>query len=170
MLDLTINNEQVISEQLKATRERFDVGEVTKTDVSQAESRLARAVADRTQAQGNLTSSRAIYRQVIGTPPGKQEVPDLPGGLPGGEEEEAIALSDNSPVVSQAVYLEQASRDGTDVVFGELLPQVSLVGQVGVDDELNNRNVSAGSAAILAQVVSSIRRVEWKAGCARGSS
>ena len=152
VLDLTINNEQVIGEQLKATRERFDVGEVTKTDVSQAESRLARAVADRTQAQGNLTSSRAIYRQVIGMAPGKQEVPELPGGLPSGEEE-AIALSDNSPTVSQAIYLEQASRDGTDVVFGELLPQVSLVGQVGADDELNNRNVSAGSAAILAQVV-----------------
>jgi TolC family type I secretion outer membrane protein len=152
VLDLTTNNEQVIGEQLKATRERFEVGEVTKTDVSQAESRLARAVADRTQAQGNLTSSRAIYRQVIGTAPGKQEVPDLPGGLPSGEEE-AIALSDNSPVVSQAIYLEQAARDGTDVVFGELLPTVSLVGQVGADDELNNRNVSAGSAAILAQVV-----------------
>src|SRR5215468_696008 len=53
VLDLTKNNEQVIAEQLKATRERFNVGEVTKTDVSQAQSRLARAVADRTQAQGN---------------------------------------------------------------------------------------------------------------------
>jgi outer membrane protein TolC len=39
------------------------------------------------------------------------------------------------------------------VVFGELLPQVSLVGQVGADDELNSRNVSVGSAAILVQVV-----------------
>jgi outer membrane protein TolC len=106
VLDLTINNEQVIGEQLKATRERFDVGEVTKTDVSQAESRLARAVADRTQAEGNLATSRAIYRQVIGMPPGKQEVPDLPGGLPSGEEE-AIALSDNSPAVSTAIYLSR---------------------------------------------------------------
>ena len=47
VLELTKNNEQVIGEQLKATRERFNVGEVTKTDVSQAESRLARAVARR---------------------------------------------------------------------------------------------------------------------------
>lgn len=152
VLDLTKNNEDVIAEQLKATRERFDVGEVTKTDVSQAEARLARAVADRTQAQGNLTSSRAIYRQVIGMPPGKLDVPELPTGLPSGEEE-AIALSENNPTVSQANYLEQAARDGTDVVFGELLPTVSVVGQVGAEDELSNERLSSGSASIVAQVV-----------------
>ncbi len=152
VLDLTKNNEDVIAEQLKATRERFDVGEVTKTDVSQAESRLARAVADRIQAQGNLTSSRAAYRQVIGMPPGKLDVPELPGGLPSGEEE-AIALSENNPTVSQANYLEQAARDGTDVVFGELLPTVSVVGQVGADDEVSNERLSSGSASIIAQVV-----------------
>ncbi len=151
VLDLTKNNEQVIGEQLKATRERFEVGEVTKTDVSQAESRLARAVADRIQAQGNLTSSRAAYRQVIGMAPGELDVPDLPGGLPSGEEE-AIALSENSPTVSQAVYLERAARDGTDVVFGELLPTISLIGQVGASDEISDENLRSGDASIIAQV------------------
>jgi TolC family type I secretion outer membrane protein len=152
VLDLTKNNEKVIGEQLKATRERFDVGEVTKTDVSQAESRLARAVADRTQAQGNLTSSRAVYRQVIGMAPDKLDVPDLPGGLPSGEEE-AIALSENTPAVSEAVFVERASRDGTDVVFGELLPTISLIGQVGADDETTRANQRSATAGIFAQVV-----------------
>ena len=152
VLELTKNNEQVIGEQLKATRERFDVGEVTKTDVSQAESRLARAVADRIQAQGNLTSSRAIYRQVIGMAPGKLEVPDLPGGLPSGEEE-TITLSENAPTVNEAVFVERASRDGTDVVFGELLPTISLIGQAGVDDEVNSERLTSGTATIFAQVV-----------------
>jgi outer membrane protein len=151
VLDLTKNNQEVIVEQLNATRERFDVGEVTRTDVSQAESRLAQAMADRIQAEGNLTSSRAVYRQVIGTLPGKLEVPDLPGGLPSGEEE-AIALSENNPDVTQVVYLERAARDGTDVVFGELLPEVSLVGQVGADDEFSSEDRSSTSAQILAQV------------------
>jgi outer membrane protein len=151
VLDLTKNNQEVIAEQLNATRERFDVGEVTRTDVSQAESRLAQAMADRIQAEGNLTSSRAVYRQVIGTLPGKLEVPDLPGGLPSGEEE-AIALSENNPDVTQVVYLERAARDGTDVVFGELLPEVSLVGQVGADDEFSSEDRSSTSAQILAQV------------------
>jgi TolC family type I secretion outer membrane protein len=152
VLDLTKNNEEVIGEQLKATRERFDVGEVTKTDVSQAEARLARAVADRIQAQGNLTSSRAIYRQVIGMAPGKLDVPDLPGGLPSGEEE-TIALSENAPVVTEAVFVERAARDGTDVVFGELLPSISLIGQVGVDDEITRDNSRSATAGIFAQVV-----------------
>jgi len=152
VLDLTKNNQEVIDEQLKATRERFEVGEVTRTDVSQAESRLARAVADRIQAQGNLTSSRATYRQVIGMLPGKLDVPELPGGLPSGEEE-TIALSENTPTVSQAMFLEQAARDGTDVVFGELLPTVSVVGQVGADDEISRENQRSTSASITAQVV-----------------
>jgi TolC family type I secretion outer membrane protein len=151
VLDLTKNNEEVIAEQLKATRERFEVGEVTKTDVSQAESRLAQAKADRTQAEGNLISSRATYQQVIGTLPGTLTVPDLPGGLPSGVDE-AVALSENNPVVAQFIYLERAARDGTDVVFGELLPQVSLVGQVGADDEVASEERSSTSASITAQV------------------
>jgi len=152
VLDLTKNNEQVINEQLKATRERFDVGEVTKTDVSQAESRLARAVADRIQAQGNLTSSRAVYRQVIGKAPGKLDVPDLPGGLPTGEEQ-TIALSENTPIVAEAVFVERAARDGTDVVFGELLPTISLIGQVGADEDVTRPNTRSATAGIFAQVV-----------------
>jgi TolC family type I secretion outer membrane protein len=151
VLDLTRNNEKVIGEQLNATRERFDVGEVTRTDVSQAQSRLAQATADRIQAEGNLTSSRAVYLQVIGAPPADLVVPDLPGGLPANEEE-AIALSENNPGVTQVVYLERAARDGTDVVFGELLPSVSLVGEVGATDEFSSDNVSTTSAQILAQV------------------
>src|SRR5262245_8461388 len=82
VLDLTRNNEKVIGEQLKSTRERFDVGEVTRTDVSQAEARLALATADRIQAEGNLVSSRATYLQVIGAPPVDLVVPELPEALP----------------------------------------------------------------------------------------
>ena len=152
VLDLTKNNQDVINEQLTATRERFDVGEVTRTDVSQAEARLAQANADRIQAEGNLTSSRAIYLQVIGMAPGTLTVPDLPSGLPSGEEE-AIALSENNPTVTQVVFLERAARDGTDVVFGELLPTVSLVGQLAADDEVSSVDRSTNSASIFAQVV-----------------
>jgi TolC family type I secretion outer membrane protein len=151
LVELTKNNEKVIGEQLKSTRERFDVGEVTRTDVSQAEARLALATADRIQAEGNLVSSRAVYLQVIGESPANLVVPELPEGLPANEEE-TIALSENNPGVTQVVYLERASRDGTDVVFGELLPTVSLVGQVGADDQFSNERVSSTSAQILAQV------------------
>src|SRR3546814_14855056 len=59
VLDLNVNNERVLRRQLQATRDRFEVGEVTRTDVAQAESRLALAIADRTQADGNHETSRA---------------------------------------------------------------------------------------------------------------
>ncbi len=152
VLQLTKNNQDVIAEQLKATRERFDVGEVTRTDVSQAESRLARAMADRVQAEGNLTSSRAIYRQVIGALPEDLVVPDLPSGLPGNAEE-AVARSEDSPAVTQAVFLERAARDGTDVVFGELLPTVSIVGEAGASDEFGSEDATSTGASITARVV-----------------
>jgi TolC family type I secretion outer membrane protein len=152
VLELTKNNQDVIGEQLTATRERFDVGEVTRTDVSQAESRLAQANADRTQAEGNLTSSRAVYRQIIGMAPGTLTVPELPSGLPSGEEE-TIALSENNPTVTQVIFLERAARDGTDVVFGELLPTVSLIGQLAATDEVSSADRSSNSASIFAQVV-----------------
>ncbi|MGE0121229.1 MAG: TolC family outer membrane protein [Dongiaceae bacterium] len=152
VVDLTKNNQDVITEQLNATRERFDVGEVTRTDVSQAEARLSQAMADRTQADGNLSSSRAVYRQIIGTLPGNLTVPDLPSGLPTNVEE-VIALSENNPAVTQAVFLERAARDGTDVVFGELLPTVSIVGEVGTNDQISNEDLSSSGASIFARVV-----------------
>jgi len=152
VLDLTKNNEDVIAQQLKAVQERFEVGEVTITDVSQAKSRLARAVSDRVQAEGNLTTSLAAYRQIVGQLPGQLTGPAVPSGLPA-DEAEATALSENNPTVTQFVFLERAARDGTDVVFGELLPSVSLRGAVGAEDDLTDRNSGDGAASITAQVV-----------------
>ncbi|MDP6173831.1 MAG: TolC family protein, partial [Rhodospirillales bacterium] len=62
VLELSVNNEQVLARQLQATRDRFRVGEITRTDVSQAEARLAGTRADRVKAEGDLEKSRANYR------------------------------------------------------------------------------------------------------------
>ena len=69
LLRLNINNEQVLTEQLRATSERFRVGEITRTDVAQAESRLAGARANRTQSEGNLQISRATFQRLVGVAP-----------------------------------------------------------------------------------------------------
>jgi outer membrane protein len=61
----------VLQEQLRQTRDRFNVGEVTKTDVAQSESRLAAGRSQMLGAESNLTTSRATYRQRIGVEPGK---------------------------------------------------------------------------------------------------
>ena len=66
VLRLNVSNEQVLVRQLEATRDRFEVGEITRTDVNQGEARLAGATADRIQSEGDLEASRAAYHNVIG--------------------------------------------------------------------------------------------------------
>ncbi len=71
ILDLNRRNVEVLTEQLKQTRDRFNVGEVTRTDVAQAESRLAAGRSALLGAQSNYVTSQANYRRVIGVDPGK---------------------------------------------------------------------------------------------------
>lgn len=71
ILDLQKRNVEVIQEQLRQTRDRFNVGEVTRTDVAQAESRVAAAQSQMLSAQANQITSRAAYRRVIGVEAGR---------------------------------------------------------------------------------------------------
>ena len=73
ILDLNRRNVEVLTEQLKQTRDRFNVGEVTRTDVAQAESRLAAGRSALLGAQSNYVTSQANYRRVIGVDPGRLE-------------------------------------------------------------------------------------------------
>ncbi|HXP96645.1 MAG TPA: TolC family outer membrane protein [Telmatospirillum sp.] len=129
VLDLSINNEQVLQRQLDATNDRFRVGEVTRTDVAQAESRLSAAHADRTQAAGNLRAAEANYVNVVGHPPEKLEAPGVVPGLPRSiEQARELALAEN-PNVANAAYNYDVAQHGIDLVAGELLPTVTLNGQ-----------------------------------------
>ena len=71
ILDLQRRNVEVIQEQLRQTRDRFNVGEVTRTDVAQSESRVAAAQSQMLAAQAAQVTSRAVYRRVIGVEPGR---------------------------------------------------------------------------------------------------
>ena len=128
VLDLNRNNEEVLQRQLEATRDRFEVGEITRTDVHQAEARLARSVADRIQSEGDLETSRANYLNIVGEPAGnKAQLPGQePSGLPvDGEEAVRVAVV-NNPGVIAAEFARRASMDNVDEVWGELLPELNL--------------------------------------------
>ena len=71
ILELNRRNVEVLTEQLKQTRDRLSVGEVTRTDVAQAESRLAAGRSSLLGAQSNYVTSTANYQRVIGVAPGK---------------------------------------------------------------------------------------------------
>jgi len=121
------NNVNVLSRELRATEDRFAVGEVTRTDVAQAQARRAGSVSALDLARANLKTSRAVYERVIGHAPGTLVEPNgferwLPNSL---EEAKNIGGQENPAVVS-ALYLEQASRFGVDRIRGELLPSVQL--------------------------------------------
>jgi outer membrane protein len=123
VVKLSINNEQVLRRQLEATQERFRVGEITRTDVSQAEARLAKAVADRVAATGVLETSRANYVNNVGVPPESPRQPPLPPAMPA-TLDELVAAALVGPNVQTADYTFRAAKDGVDATFGELLPSV----------------------------------------------
>ncbi len=116
-LDLTRNNEKVLERQLEASKDRFEVGEVTRTDVAQSEARLSRAVADRVTAEGNLAISRATYQRTIGNVPKQLEpVPDLPT-LPQSRQDAIDGALDNNPQLIAAKFAEEAAGHATEVAF-----------------------------------------------------
>ena len=149
LLQLNINNEQVLSRQLQATNDRFRVGEITRTDVAQAEAALAGARATRQTSEGNLQTARANYRRFVGELP-DQLIEPQPIKLPIKNQIEATQLAaQNNPSVIAALFDNAASRDAIDVAFSQLMPQLSLQVQGG----LTNGQQVAGQSTLGATVL-----------------
>ncbi|WP_367614583.1 TolC family outer membrane protein, partial [Teichococcus coralli] len=128
-LRLNVNNVQVLQRQLDATNERFRVGEITRTDVAQAESRRSGAEAARANAEGTLQTSRATFRRVVGLSPDRLVAPQpLTAAVTGAAAAAELAMRNNPGVVA-ARFDEAAARDGVDVQAAALLPSVSLQAQ-----------------------------------------
>jgi outer membrane protein len=131
ILDLRKNNIIVLQEQLRQTVDRFAVGEVTRTDVAQAESSLASARSDYFTAQANLETSIADYRQVIGVEPTRLEPARtieslLPPTLGVAVQ---LALAEH-PQVQAALHAVDAAALQVKLVEGELYPTLNLVGNI----------------------------------------
>ncbi|MBA2127517.1 channel protein TolC [Hyphomicrobium methylovorum] len=144
---LNENNLKFLDAELKATQDRFNVGEVTKTDVAQAQARRALGQSNLDLSRANLKSSRAIYEQVIGHPPSRLVEPNPNTRLVPPNINDAIAIgTKENPLVVQALYSEQAARFQVDQIRGELLPQAQV--EANYTDsydtqELINQNSSA---------------------------
>jgi len=147
---LNEQNERRLRRQLEATRDRFEVGEVTRTDVAQAESRLSRASSDRIRAAGNLEVSRAAYERVVGAPPGELEQPTGLVELPGSRGEAVELASARNPDVSATIYDRRSALSVIDSQVGDLLPDLDLIGTashnrktVSTDSEQNDLRLTA---------------------------
>lgn len=153
IVSLRRNNLNVLREQLRATQDRFSVGEVTRTDVAQGEARVSRAISALSLAEANVNSSRAIYARVVGHPPGALAQPPAITKLLPRSLNEALAIADaEHPAIQTAIYNEQAAAYGVDVTTGELLPTVSVDASFSKTYETSLTTRRSESAAITGRV------------------
>jgi outer membrane protein len=150
ILDLQRRNVEVLQEQLRQTRDRFNVGEVTRTDVAQAESSVASGRSQVLLAEANYKASAATYRQVIGSDPDKM-MPGTPVDrfsphvLP-----QAINVGTaTNPAVTAAQYNVDVAQQQVKVAEGALYPTLSVQGSftknyeaVGSLNTIENYNAS----------------------------
>ncbi len=126
LLQIDINNEQILTQQLQSTNDRFRVGELTRTDVAQAEASLASATGQRETAEGTLQAARASYEQYVGVPPDHPSAPQ-PLKLPVQTLDQARALAGrNYPNVIAALFNDVAAKDAFDVAYAALMPNLNI--------------------------------------------
>jgi outer membrane protein len=154
LVEVDRNNVEVLRKQLEATTDRFRVGEVTRTDVAQAESSLAQAQGTLVAQQGTLEISRAEYVRAVGHSPGRLVLPRDRPALPATREEALSLAANNNFSVISATFAELAARDNIDVVRGQLLPQISLVGTLSrsLGTSVIQNSLLEESASIVAQM------------------
>lgn len=152
VLRLNINNEQVLARQLQASRDRFEVGEITRTDVAQSESRLSRATAQRVESEGNLRASRATYEEIVGTAPGTLRPPGPLSGLPDSSAATVAAALNQNPDVIAASFSQRAADRSVRQNIGTLLPSLDLVGELTHAEETSIPDSDADSGTLLAQL------------------
>jgi outer membrane protein len=138
LLDLQRRNVEVLQEQLRQTRDRFNVGEVTRTDVAQAESRLAQGRATVLTAEAQYARSRATYRQVVGVEAGTLQPAAPVDRLTPKRLVEAIEIARaRHPSVGVAMFGIDAAVLQVKITEGSLYPQARLIGTVSQNWETN---------------------------------
>ena len=157
-VELSRRQVDVLARERQAAQDRFDVGEISRTDVAQAEARLSGARTNLISAEAQLEASRAAYIRVIGrAPKNLQASPGLPA-LPKSLEDaiaEALALN---PALVAARENQLGSEAGVDLAVSGLLPSVDLtaryqVGESNSDAILStDRTTDSGSVGIGARV------------------
>lgn len=126
IVGLNRNNVEVLSVNLRATSDRFDIGDVTRTDVAQSNSRLALAKSDLRTAEVNLLSSRERYIQVVGKAPVDLAPPPPLTGLPGAPDDAVMFALENNPDLVAARERSKAAAFDVKVADAAKKPTLSL--------------------------------------------
>ncbi len=147
VLDLDNSDVDVLNQQLQATQDQFNVGEITLTSVAQAQASLAQAKEQVEVARGNVAIARENFRELVGEYPADTLTPPQPLMLPVTTKAAAADQAvNNNPNVIAAKFTDAAAKDSVDVAFSELAPQLSV--QASAFNEANptgpNSNLNGG--------------------------
>jgi outer membrane protein len=130
-------NVQVLQRQLQESQARFDVGEVTRTDVAQSQARLAASQAQLQNVQAQLAISRASYAALVGhNPTNLEPEPSLAYLMPGNVDDAFTIAEQNSPLVRGQQYAEVASRARVAGARADRMPSVSLQGRLNFNGDV----------------------------------
>ncbi len=144
VIDLDRNNVRVLAEQLRQSRDRFEVGDLTRTDVAQSEARLANAQAVLSAAGGQLVVSQQAFVRVIGHAPGVLASPPPLGDLPATSAKAVDLARDNNPNLLAARASETASRYDVGVARAGRRPTLNFTGGANYINYLGSANASFG--------------------------
>ncbi len=150
VLSLNRGNVELISERLVLTRRRAEVGELTRTDVAQAEARLALARAELSAADAAFTAAQAAFERIIGQKPENLVfplLPELPANI-----DEARALAENHPALEAARSDLDAARHGVVSALSRFFPTVDVEGAYTYAEEPAAQTEEAISTSVTARI------------------
>lgn len=131
------SNQRLIREELRAAKDRFEVGEVTRTDVALAESRLASARSSLAAAQGDLISATEEYHAAIGHKPNNLQAPSRMPNLSGDVEGAKAVAGRKHPEILKAQHDIAAAELAVLAADAAKKPSIALFGGIGVSDEFD---------------------------------
>ena len=149
IVGLRKNNMRVIKEELRAAQDRFDVGEITKTDVAFAEARLAASTSALAAAQANLVQAKESYKQAVGAAPGKLSAPKKAPNLPRkASEVKAKALRAHPELIALQHDIKQAELNVLRAEAGTGMT-VKLSGSLGYSDSEGDNFSNSNSCKLI---------------------
>jgi outer membrane protein len=122
---LAQNKKSVMEQHLEAANSRFEMGEVTQTDVAQAKASLAKADSELISASRTLESAHAEYKKVIGQPPTDVKMPDSAPEVSTNLDEIVNKALENNPVIQSAKYTSDSANNAIAIEKSSLLPHVN---------------------------------------------
>lgn len=144
IVKLNENQVRVLEQELRASRDRFEVGDVTRTDVAQSEARLAASQANLIAARGNAVFARQAYQRLVGRAPGQLEpLPPLPP-LPESEAQAQTRAAELNPSLGAARAAEKATVEDVRAAKAGRLPSIGVQASANYTEYSNNRLGASG--------------------------